>query len=711
MNQNESCPSLSSRNGSLGTVFLTKPDNWSFTSSFDPSALSQNESLQCLRVELATNSEQALVVILDIRYFGLEDQDGLKVKIVVGGMGINTTVASATHDKPTSLWGVLPKNLLSHRLDITLQVVTGENDVRDELEIGAVFIADPNEQADLEQALKDTRQMIKKPHKRASFTETETEKGLVNLEIPPGFSQLEFTLDNDPRAATRKWTQAELNSGRRLVRFWRQQTGSLVRLSFSTHSDKESYEDQDSTVISCIRWPEEEKGFFVTSFDVVRLAEFALHLTMSTEMKNRARRNMAAVSSTTLPKVKDISDNPSLLEATFFLVMGFENPRARSIEKSIKVFDWYNLSECLSRILQRFIIPDSGDGSTAMEFEHQLDATRKWKRMKSVSTSRPNVRWRPFTRPADRRSQTADPDDINNNEDDELSQSSQELVVPPPAPAISPVPMKEESHVEQVPSLVMPTDPEPSIGTITRGHPSLSIRTSSLPHLVTPLSSQGDAQQAWSMTPNTAQIYPSPTETYPPSYYSPSSVGSTSSSRNGSFLDLPDVPHHPYQPHMIHEGGTPLPTTPAPMLNHGPGISAPPPVSTPPIFVPGEWNQSPEYAQNMQVHHPFQQPSTLMPRPAHPRPFFVQTRPRVIAVDPRSLSGNMIPHEGVPVSLPPYAFTPTCLVYPVVVPLSRVVSASVPSIMLKEEQDDVNTDDWLDNDFIMAEEQEHKVEP
>ncbi|KAG9057570.1 hypothetical protein FS842_005782, partial [Serendipita sp. 407] len=59
-------------------------------------------------------------------------------------MGVNTMVkaAATTTTNPkgrTYLWGCLPKNLLSDRLDIALQVVAGDI-VHDQIEIGILNI-------------------------------------------------------------------------------------------------------------------------------------------------------------------------------------------------------------------------------------------------------------------------------------------------------------------------------------------------------------------------------------------------------------------------------------------------------------------------------------------------------------------------------------------------------------------------------------------
>jgi hypothetical protein len=152
------------------------------------------------------------------------------------------------------------------------------------------------------------------------------------------------------------WTPAEVAASRRLVRFDRHQEGHIVHLSFTPHLPEEPFDELSQVVVSCIKWPETNSDFFITSFDVLRLAEFILKLTMNTEMKNRVRRNMATVPYITLPKgKKPSSSHPDPRKDPYTLIMSFDTYQPRSIEKSIKIYDWEDLKNCLAKILQRFV--------------------------------------------------------------------------------------------------------------------------------------------------------------------------------------------------------------------------------------------------------------------------------------------------------------------------------------------------------------------
>ncbi|PVG02384.1 hypothetical protein CPB86DRAFT_697244, partial [Serendipita vermifera] len=152
------------------------------------------------------------------------------------------------------------------------------------------------------------------------------------------------------------WSNYETKAGRRLVRFEREQDGHVVSLCFYVQSPSAlEPKDRDAT-ISCIKWPDGRDGYFVTSFDILKLSEFILNRSMGTELKNRARRNMAYIGCQTLPKVHpEVDRDLSLLEETFMRVMRFDDPKPRSIEKSIKAYDWNNLFRCIYKILGRWV--------------------------------------------------------------------------------------------------------------------------------------------------------------------------------------------------------------------------------------------------------------------------------------------------------------------------------------------------------------------
>ncbi|KAF7321411.1 hypothetical protein MKEN_00661600 [Mycena kentingensis (nom. inval.)] len=143
------------------------------------------------------------------------------------------------------------------------------------------------------------------------------------------------------------WAAAELNVGRRLVRFQKVQVGRRVILSCETIRQDE-YCDAD-TVISCI-YREEVGACYVTSVDIIYLLERLTNDEFPVEEKNRIRRNLEGLRPTTVSKHKRGS------EAFFQLIMDFPDPKPRNIEKDLKVFEWCLLGQALEKIMSKYSI-------------------------------------------------------------------------------------------------------------------------------------------------------------------------------------------------------------------------------------------------------------------------------------------------------------------------------------------------------------------
>lgn len=142
------------------------------------------------------------------------------------------------------------------------------------------------------------------------------------------------------------WTPAEIQAGRRLVRFGKVQDGRRLIVSCESISQDE-YCEQDS-VISCI-YREDSKMCFVTSVDVIYLLERLTNGEFPVEEKNRIRRNLEGLRPTTVSKHK-----PGY-EDFFQRIMEFPDPKPRNIEKDLKVFKWNLLGQALEKILSKYV--------------------------------------------------------------------------------------------------------------------------------------------------------------------------------------------------------------------------------------------------------------------------------------------------------------------------------------------------------------------
>ncbi|KAJ7497149.1 hypothetical protein FB451DRAFT_218829 [Mycena latifolia] len=162
------------------------------------------------------------------------------------------------------------------------------------------------------------------------------------------------------------WDDAELQAGRRLVRFQKIQDGRRVILSCESIKQEE-YCEADS-VISCI-YREEAETCYVTSVDIIYLLERLTNDDFPVEEKNRIRRNLEGLRPTTVSKHKPGS------EAFFQRIMDFPDPKPRNIEKDLKVFEWALLGQALEKILSKYSIYTSSptDSTTSLPAESASD--------------------------------------------------------------------------------------------------------------------------------------------------------------------------------------------------------------------------------------------------------------------------------------------------------------------------------------------------
>ena len=143
------------------------------------------------------------------------------------------------------------------------------------------------------------------------------------------------------------WTQEEWENKRRLVLFRKQQTGSVLTVTFKPVSVAER--PPHSICISCIWW-EEKQACYVTSVDTIHLLEqlLAAPNRFGVDEKNRIRRNLEGFRPATVSKARSES------EEFFKVIMGFGNPKPRNIEKDVKVFHWKDLAGALYKIISKY---------------------------------------------------------------------------------------------------------------------------------------------------------------------------------------------------------------------------------------------------------------------------------------------------------------------------------------------------------------------
>ena len=146
------------------------------------------------------------------------------------------------------------------------------------------------------------------------------------------------------------WTPEERAAKRRIVRFWREQNGTIIYAYFNpVRADEQPLpHETNERRISCIFW-EERNDYYITSVDTIALLESLVAERFHLEEKNRIRRNLQGYKPYTISKCKPES------ESFFKLIMGFANPKPRNIEKDVKAFSWSILEQALKKIISKYV--------------------------------------------------------------------------------------------------------------------------------------------------------------------------------------------------------------------------------------------------------------------------------------------------------------------------------------------------------------------
>jgi hypothetical protein len=153
-------------------------------------------------------------------------------------------------------------------------------------------------------------------------------------------------IDGDLETMMGEWNEDEWEVKRRLVQFWRSQSGNTIHTNFKPVAPEDR--PPNSICISCIYW-ESKKDWFVTSVDTIYLLESLVAVRFTVEEKNRIRRNLEGFRPITVSKGKADSED------FFKLIMGFPNPKPRNIEKDVKVFPWKILAHALNKIIGKYV--------------------------------------------------------------------------------------------------------------------------------------------------------------------------------------------------------------------------------------------------------------------------------------------------------------------------------------------------------------------
>ncbi|KAJ7072474.1 hypothetical protein C8F01DRAFT_1012241 [Mycena amicta] len=305
--------------------------------------------------------EEGAPITVRIHFHTDNSEDPIHVRLVVGNKALNTAVRELPYDYDNIVLDSVPVGQFVYWDDVKPDISSPH--------LGrpraATHIPNPSPHYALPSpSLSDRvprsktrarRSYVQKSAKDLSLVRTGHVASEENLHAHTPLLEIVTPLD----ALCSGWDPAELNAGRRLVRFQKVQDGRRVILSCEAIRQEE-YCDTDS-VISCI-YREEVGACYVTSVDIIYLLERLTNDEFPVEEKNRIRRNLEGLRPTTVSKHKRGS------EAFFQRIMDFPEPKPRNIEKDLKVFEWCHLGQALEKIMSKYSIYTSSptDSTTSL---------------------------------------------------------------------------------------------------------------------------------------------------------------------------------------------------------------------------------------------------------------------------------------------------------------------------------------------------------
>lgn len=162
---------------------------------------------------------------------------------------------------------------------------------------------------------------------------------------------------DDIHSLTLNWTPEEVASGRRLVLMSWTQNFNILSVSFRTLASHEYITGQP--VLSCLYCKELDRHF-VTSVDIISMLEHLVRARFPVQEKNRTRRNLQSL------KPLTISKSSPKLGKFFELIMEYDSPKPRHVEKDVKVLYWSCVGPALVKVLGKYVVdPNSRRPSVA----------------------------------------------------------------------------------------------------------------------------------------------------------------------------------------------------------------------------------------------------------------------------------------------------------------------------------------------------------
>jgi hypothetical protein len=159
---------------------------------------------------------------------------------------------------------------------------------------------------------------------------------------------VELKINGDLDKMAEDWTQEEMIAKRRVVQFGRSHHDNTISVVF-TPIDPELW-SVDKICVNCIWW-EKMNDFYVTSTEIINLAQELIRVRFTTEVKNRMGRYLDAFHPFTVSNT--IKESEEFLN----VIIGLPDPNPHNRQRRIRVHKWKTLSNALKKILNKFTLP------------------------------------------------------------------------------------------------------------------------------------------------------------------------------------------------------------------------------------------------------------------------------------------------------------------------------------------------------------------
>jgi hypothetical protein len=173
-------------------------------------------------------------------------------------------------------------------------------------------------------------------------------------------SHADLVIEGNMESMMQDWTEQEHLDQRRLVRFWRRQHDHEIICNCQAIPPTNRVNTPQEIIVSCIYW-QDKHDYFITSVDIIYLLEALIGVRFTTEEKNRVRRNLEGFRPLTVSKMKPDSGD------FFKVIMAFNHPKPRNIEKDLKVFAWSSLPTALKKIISKYSASYSSTASVTLD--------------------------------------------------------------------------------------------------------------------------------------------------------------------------------------------------------------------------------------------------------------------------------------------------------------------------------------------------------